>query len=240
MSLITSTLKRTKDTKEENRFIYLLYEGVVTEPYFIEPFIKYSSFFNKTNDIVFKKVVKLYNDKGASNIKSLTKIAKEEIVDSLPFNKKKDKVLFIFDLDIYKNNYDNIMNIMDYCLSYYIFGYTNPSIELFLLLTIKNSFNKYIKNNKTKILNNEFYKDNRRYINHLFYKATKINSKRNKTKLILLSNKFDVAINEEKKHLNRFINKAYNSLTSNIGYIFTKIKEDKIDEINYYSFDEEE
>ena len=78
------------------------------------------------------------------------------------------------------------------------------------------------------------------YINHLFYKATKINSKRNKTKLILLSNKFDVAINEEKKHLNRFINKAYNSLTSNIGYIFTKIKEDKIDEINYYSFDEEE
>ncbi len=241
MSLITSTLKRTKDTKNENRFIYLLFEGVVTEPYFIYPFIKYSSFFKDTKDIVFKKVIKINNDKGASNIKTLSKIAKEEIVDTLPFNKKKDKVLFIFDLDIYLNNKNNLINIMDYCLSYYIFGYTNPSIELFLLLTKENSYNEYIKKNYRKILNNKFYKkDNKRFINHLFYKITNINSKRNKEKLVLLSLDFDTAINQEKLYLNRFIDKAYNKLTSNIGYVFTKIKENKIDEINYFSFEEKE
>ena len=240
MSLITSTLKRTKDTKNENRFIYLLFEGLVTEPYFIYPFIKYSSFFKDTKDIVFKKVNKVNNDKGASNIKTLAKIAKEEIVDKLIFNKRRDKVLFIFDLDIYLNNKNKIIDIMDYCLSYYIFGYTNPSIELFLLLTKENAYNKYIKKNYKKILNNEFYKkDNKRFINHLFYKITKINSKRNKEKLMLLSFNFSNAIKEEKLYLNRFIDKAYNSLTSNIGYVFTKIKENKIDEITYFSYEEE-
>lgn len=239
MSLITSTLKRTKDTKNENRFIYLLFEGLVTEPYFIYPFIKYSSFFKDTNDIIFKKVIKINNDKGASNIKTLSKIAKEEIVDVLPFNKKKDKVLFIFDLDIYLNSRNRIIDIMDYCLSYYIFGYTNPSIELFLLLTQENAYNKYIRKNYNKILNNEFYKkDNKRFINHLFYKITKINSKRNKEKLMLLSLNFNNAIKEERLYLNRFIDKAYNSLTSNIGYVFTKIKENKIDDITYFSYEE--
>ena len=43
----------------------------------------------------------------------------------------------------------------------------------------------------------------------------------------------------EKLYLNRFIDKAYNSLTSNIGYVFTKIKENKIDEITYFSYEEE-
>lgn len=240
MSLITSTLKRTKDTKNENRFIYLLFEGIITEPYFIYPFIKYSSFFKDTTDIVFKKVNKVNNDKGASNIKTLSKIAKEEIVDKLIFNKRRDKVLFIFDLDIYLNNKNKIIDIMDYCLSYYIFGYTNPSIELFLLLTQPNSYKKYIKKNYHKILNNEFYKkDNKRFINHLFYKITKVNSKRNKEKLMLLSLNFNNAIKEERLYLNRFIDKAYNSLTSNIGYIFTKIKENKIDEITYFSYEED-
>ena len=236
MSLITATLKRNKNYKDEYRFIYLFFEGVVTEPYFILPFIKYSSFFKDNNNIIFKKIIKLNKDKGVSNIKSMTRVAKKEIVDTLPFNKKYDKVLFIFDLDIYKNNKVNLLSIMDYCLSYYIYAYTNPSIELFLLLTIKDSYLKYIKKNKNKILKNEYDKiDKKRYINHLFYSLTKINSKKDKNKLIALSKNFDIAIEQENKYLNRYIDLADKSLTSNIGYIFKMIKDNKLNEITYYS-----
>ena len=68
----------------------------------------------------------------------------------------KIQIIIVFDLDVYKNNQLRMNNIISLGDKDIIFAYTNPSIELFLLLTIKGSYEKIIKPNEKEILENNF------------------------------------------------------------------------------------
>ena len=67
----------------------------------------------------------------------------------------------------------------------------------------------------------------------MFSELTHINSKSKKGEVSLLSNNFEIAIDQEKKFLNHYIDLASFKLTSNLGYVFEKIKNLDFN-INYF------
>ena len=92
-----------------------------------------------------------------------------------------------------------------------------------MLLTLRNSYEEHIINNRKEILENK-YINNKRYIYNLFCELTKINPKSSKQNFELLVSRFENAITQEELYLNRYLDRAANELTSNIGYVFKKIK----------------
>ena len=231
--LAYSSLKRNVKDKKDSRIIYLLYEGKNTEPLFIEPFIMNSNYFNSNRSISFRKMKKTESDIGVTNLPQLVELAKGFKSKNKSFRKGHDKIIIFFDLDVYKNEQVGINELLSLKDNDIIYCYTNPSIELFLLLTIKRSYELTIEPDKQKIIDNDFV-NGKRYINYLFYEKTGIDSKSAKGEVSSLSNNFETAILQEKIYINHFLDKAGGELTSNIGYVFEKIKNNDF-AINYLS-----
>ena len=231
MALTVSSLKRKIGNKLDARVIYFLYEGKNTEPLFIAPFIENSNYIN-SQEICFKQFSKTENDEGRTSVEQLVKLAFSYKDNHDNFKKNYDKIIIVFDLDVYKNNQLRMNNIISLGDKDIIFAYTNPSIELFLLLTIKDSYEKIIKPNEKEILENNFI-NGKRFVNYLFSELTHINSKSKKGEVSLLSSNFEIVIDQEKKFLNHYIDLASFKLTSNLGYVFEKIKNLDFN-INYF------
>ncbi len=225
------TLKRKITNKKDARSVYLLYEGKNTEPLFIAPFIENSNYID-SREIRFIQFEKTDSDVGVTNLPQLIKLAKKFKQNST-FRKGYDKIIIFFDLDVYKNNQSAINKIMNLIDDDIILAYTNPSIELFLLLTYPRTYETIIEPKAKEILKNDFV-GKKRYINNLFTDYSKINSKSSDGQVSLLSENFETAISQERMFLNQFIDLASTKLTSNIGYIFEKLKKSEFD-INYYS-----
>ncbi|MCI5744779.1 MAG: hypothetical protein MR270_00610, partial [Erysipelotrichaceae bacterium] len=62
------------------------------------------------------------------------------------------------------------------------------------------------------------------YVYDLLLKTSNINSKSKDGQVALFSENIEVAIQQENLFINTYIDKASKELTSNIGYIFSKIK----------------
>ena len=225
--LSVSDLKRKISDRTDARVIYLLYEGQNTEPLFLHPFLESSNYISSKN-VRFRRFEKTGRDVGASNVEKLIKLAKDYKKKTKEFKKGFDKIIIFFDLDVYKNNQKVINGLLNLIDNDIILAYTNPSIELFLLLTLKNSYETIIEPKKELILKND-YINGKRYIYDLFLRTTNINSKSKDGKVSLLSNDFEIALRQEKLFLNTHIDRASTELTSNIGYIFEKIKNNDFD-----------
>ncbi len=225
------TLKRKITNKKDARSVYLLYEGQNTEPLFIAPFIENSNYID-SREIRFIQFEKTDSDFGVTNLPQLIKLAKK-FKQKNTFRNGYDKIIIFFDLDVYKNNQSAIDKIMMLIDNDIILAYTNPSIELFLLLTYPRTYENLIEPKTKEILKNDFV-GKKRYINKLLTDYSKINSKSSNGQVSLLSENFETAILQERMYLNQFIDLASTKLTSNIGYVFEKLK--KLDfDINYYS-----
>lgn len=216
------SIKRKVGEKKDARIIHLLYEGQNTEPLFINSFIKNSTYFD-SKKIRFVYFEKTENDCGVTNIKQLIELAKKYKKNNKSFRKSYDKILIVFDLDVFKNNQNEINEILIHIDNDIILAYTNPAIELFLLLTLKNSYEEHINKYKNEILKNDFVND-KRFIYNLFCQLTNIDSKSSNENINTLVERFEIAIAQENLYLNHYLDKAANELTSNIGYVFKKIK----------------
>lgn len=215
-------LRRKVGNKKDARIIYLLYEGKNTEPLFINSFIENSTFFD-SKKIRFTHLEKTLNDNGVTNVKQLIELAKNYKRNKNGFRNSYDKVLIVFDLDVFKNNQRKINKLLEFIDNDIILAYTNPAIELFLLLTLKNSYEEYIVKNEKDILKNDFV-NNKRFVYNLFCEVTKTNSKSSKENFESLIQRFENAITQEELYLNRYLDRAANELTSNIGYVFKKLE----------------
>ena len=167
---------------------------------------------------------KTEEDKTVSNPKALIKFAeKQKGITENKFDQKHDKMVIVFDADIYKGDqakYNEIIKLgADNLLAV-----TNPSFELFLLLHYENSYEELIKPNEEEILCNK-KTGKRRYMAALFTNKSGMNPKENPAVGDLAAN-IDIAT-EQEKQLNQDIHKAMGNLTSNVAAIIQQIRDDK-------------
>ena len=224
-------LKR-KVCRDNPRKVFLLYEGLNTETYLINPLLSSNSIV-RSQHIIFKSIEKQDNDKGITDPLSLIKYAKKFISNEIAkknFSTGRDKVMIVFDLDVFHNNQEKIDELLAETTNDIILCYTNPAIELFLLLTEKRGFEKYIEPNKDKILKNEFNENGDRYIAALAMSVLKIPTTK-EARNINFTNVINNASNAliEERFLNNKLSKAAGQLTSNIGSVLSKLSKDDFD-----------
>ena len=229
-----------RDPNTNLRTVYLLYEGANTEVSLINPLLAHSPVFSKS-PVIFRPLEKTEKESGVTNPFSLIRRAKDYINKHCgphgDFHSGRDKILIVFDLDVLKNDQTKMDSLLSEKTSDMILAFTNPAIELFLLLSQKNSYESLIEPNKEEILKNEYFdpeaKNKERFILHLFKQKMNLDPKAHDADFRCILNNIETAAQQENMYLNHHLTNAANSLTSNIAYVLLKIRDGKIDEIEY-------
>lgn len=236
-----SDIRRRVNSLPDAKKVFVLCEGTNTEPELMKKILSNSSFFGADESIRFIAVEKTGRDVGTTDLKGLIRLADSIISDAdNHFNQGEDKVLVIFDLDVYarKHSIPEIKAIIEEHKRNMIFAYTNPAVELFLTLCIApNAYDSIIQPSIKKILKNDWITSSdgttRRFIAHLFYEKTHIDSKKGSTDFTLLASNVGEAIKQESLYLSRKLIDPEKSLISNFGYVLEKIRDNDIDSIEY-------
>ena len=166
-------------------------------------------------------------DRNLSNPRKLINFAEEIKKEDISFDKTIDRMVIVFDADIFENDdqqYSEIIQLGEKNKEN-ILAVTNPSFELFLLLHYEDSYEKIIVPNAEAILKNEKSLSGRRFIDILFSQITHMNPKKNKD-IDKLPPKIHLAI-EQEKNLNQDIHYCHGKLTSNVGKIIQSIMDDE-------------
>lgn len=139
------------------------------------------------------------------------------------FDSKLDKIIFIFDLDIYKGREPDYLHVLSELQGVGGVAITNPSFELYLLLHLEGSYETLIQPNHCEILQNGYAKDSRqRFIAKLANEAIGANLKKSKPAVRALAANYPVAISQEQK-LNQDTALGVQLLTSNVGKVLDEI-----------------
>jgi len=227
-----------RDPNKNLRTVYLLYEGANTEVSLINPLLAHSAFFAKS-PVIFRRLDKTEREWGVTNPIGLITIAKDYIAKHCgprgDFRSGRDKILIVFDLDVLKNDQTKIDALHQEKTGDIILAFTNPAIELFLLLSQKNSYEQIIEPNKERILKNDYFdptaEEKERFILHLVKEHLGIDPKVHDADFRFILNNVEVAAQQENMYLNHNLSKSAGKLTSNIAYVLLKIRDGKIDEI---------
>jgi hypothetical protein len=238
--LIENDLIRPQPRKDALRTIFLLYEGLNTEVSLINPLIANTTLF-KNVPVRFRPLRKTGNDIGRTSPLAMIDIALKFIRDNCGpkgcFKCERDKVLIVFDLDVAKNDQTEIDKIKQRKTSDMILCFTNPAIELFLLLARKGSYRDLIAPHEKEIIENDYFPSENgkkeRFVLHLFKENFGIDPKDKEADFRFVLENIDTVFQQENMYLNHRLSEAANKLTSNIAYVLKKIKNDKIDEIQY-------
>lgn len=228
-------IERNQPTREKNKRIYLLCEGTLTEPSFLHAILTNSDYFMDVDNVNFYSTIRDGREFGINRIDGMIRIAYDNIIDNpLKFSKKKDKVIIFFDLDIYHDSYDTIKNLIEEHQKYIIFVFTNPAIELFLLLCKEDSYETIIAPHKNAILANRFSDSGRRYIHQLVNNTFKKDPKKRTTNFEIFAKNLGIAIKQEKDYIPQVLVDPTKNLISNFGKVLEKIKNNDIDNIDYF------
>ena len=213
--------------------IFLLYEGANTERYLINPLLS-SNIIVASRNIVFKPIKKEDNDAGITDPFSLLRYANDIIHNEIKkknFISGRDKMMIVFDLDVLKNDQNKMNELLKLKTSDMILCYTNPSIELFMLLTLPNGYETIIEPHKEAIIRNDYDANGDRYVYGLLKESMPDLKDTKKEKDIdfsdIISN-IDKAFYQE-KFLNYKLTMAANRLTSNIAHVISKISKEDFD-----------
>lgn len=235
-----STIRREIGERPDARKIFILSEGANTEPGFLEKVLTNATYI-KNDSVTFIKVNKTENDRGVTDFDGLLRLA-NSVIDNRDnhFKKRKDKVMLVFDLDVYyaRDNIEYIKRKIQENIKNIIFVFANPAIELFLLMCwSSDSYEKYIEPNISAILENDWVTSSdgkqRRFVADLFFKVTGIDSKVGTTDFSLLASGIQNGINQENMRLSQRIGAGKDKLISNFGRVLEKIKNDTFDNIDY-------
>ncbi len=219
---IEADLKKHQ-TKNGLRTIFLLYEGLNTERYLINPLLSSNSIVKK-GKIRFRPITKEDNDVGVTDPFSLVRYAKRFIRNEIKngnFLSGRDKVMIVFDLDVLNNNQLLMNKLLKSKTADIIYCYTNPAIELFLLLTVNQGYEQIVEPNKDKILANGKNARGERFVYSLALENVPKYSKSADADFRFILDNIDNALMQEKR-INNKISKAANRLTSNVAYLLKK------------------
>lgn len=232
----TNWSKRSSNNSEQiepfKRY-YFICEGKNTERWYFEKLIDIKKSLTIHSSIEIAYLEKTDEHENLSNPKSLIDFAnKQKLNSKIEFDSKFDKLIIIFDADIFETQQDGYADILKKKESHNLFGVTNPSFELYLMLHIPNSLDEIIFPNVSEIVANQWVgkskRSRKRYIADLFHKKTGIHSKKNED---VARFAFDVHIAiEQEKRINRDIESCKGVLTCNIGSIIQSIIDDQCNE----------
>lgn len=224
--------KRSSNTHkqiEPYRRYYFICEGRNTERWYFEKLIDIRKSLSIHSNIEVAYLEKTGEHEHLSNPKRLIEFADiQKKNGNIIFDSKHDKMIVIFDADIFESQNNNYKQILELGKKNNIIGVTNPSFELFLLLHYENSADEIIIPDSKNIIKNEWIGKNqrkRRYIEDVFRNKSKMRPKKNISVGELAVNVL-VAIEQEKK-INNDIENCKGIVTSNIGVIINSIIDDE-------------
>lgn len=136
--------------------LYLLYEGSKTEELYFARLLEILKRKGLPRYLPVERCERIGKDRTSSNPKRLLEIAKE-IVDGEAFSiDDGDGIALVFDADMYKNSKQEYLSLLEDCRGASVDAYvTYPSFELFLMLHVENSFERYIKPNERELIENK-------------------------------------------------------------------------------------
>ena len=214
---------------EPYRHYYFICEGQNTEKWYFEKLIDIRKTLSIHSEIKLVYLEKTGEDEHLSNPTQLIDFAdQQKSNDEIPFDPKFDKMIVIFDADIFENTHNNYNQVITKGLQKNILGITNPSFELFLLLHYPNSVEQLILVDQVNIIANKWVgngHNRKRYIEDVFRKKSGMRPKRNSA-IGELAHDVLIAIEQEKK-LNNNILACKGKITSNIGCIIKSIIDDQ-------------
>lgn len=222
--------KRSSDCEEKiepYRKYFFICEGSNTEVWYFKSLIDIRKQLNIHPLIDIRLMEKTDEDAHLSNPKALIEFAnKQKALPENNFDPNRDQMIIVFDCDIYRQRPEIYQEIIQTSSqNNNILAVTNPSFELFLLLHYKNSYSEIITPNIDEIFANKKV-GKRRFITILFSEKSGMNPKENNN-IGKLAPLIDIAI-EQEKYLNQDAVFAAEKLTSNIGMIIQRIREDSI------------
>lgn len=225
----TNWNKRPTDVEEKvepYRKYFFICEGKNTEVWYFKKLIDIRKSLGIHPLIDIRLMEKTGEDDSISNPKALIEFAdKQKKITENDFDIKHDKMIIVFDADIYKTKSDVYKSILELAGEENILAVSNPSFELFLLLHYVNSVNDIIFPEKEQILENK-KEGKRRYITKRFTDISGMNPKENAA-IGDLAIHIDTAI-EQEKLLNEDITNAIGLITCNIGKVIEDIRKDSI------------
>lgn len=224
----TNWNSRKTDQKEQiepYRKYFFICEGANTEIWYFRKLIDLRKELNIHPLIDLCLLEKTEEDRDISYPMKLIEFANlQKKNPDLKFDTERDKMIVVFDADIFENRVSNYMELIRNGEQDNILAVTNPSFELFLLLHLEGSYENDIVPNMKAIVNNES-ENHKTFIYRLLLQKTGMNSKKNQA-IGDLANNVEIAIEQEKK-INQDIHNCKGKITSNIGEVIQKIREDK-------------
>lgn len=217
-----------EDQIEPYRHYYFICEGKNTEKWYFEKLIDLRKELSIHSQIQLVYLEKTEEDENLSNPEQLIDFAdKQKTNGAIDFDSKLDRMIVIFDADIFENINPNYQQVIKKGRQKNILGVTNPSFELFLLLHYENTVDEVILSDATNIIENSWVgngKNKIRYIEKKFREKSGMRPKTNRN-ISELASHVHLAIEQERK-LNNDITSCKGTVTSNIGQIIQSIIND--------------
>ncbi len=209
------------------RRYYIICEGKNTEKWYFEKLIESRKELSINSPIEIIYLEKTGEHESWSNPKSLFELA-DKAVKEYEFDKAFDKVVIVFDVDIYEHqeSFEKYKELINNATNYQIVAITNPSFELFLLLHFPNSLNDIILPNSDSILKNKKIDckgEQIRFVECLLRRRTSLRPKKD-IEIGELAFNVRLAIDQETR-INNNIFDCKGKLTSNVGMVINSMLE---------------
>lgn len=220
----TNWNSRSSDKEEQiepYRKYFFICEGANTETFYFKRLIDMRKQLGIHPLIDIRLWEKTDKDKDVTFPKHLVEFAEKQ-KDALDneFDSKRDKMVIVFDGDIFEEKVQGYDDLIASIEEKDIAAVTNPGFELFLILHIKNSYDKYIKGHEEEF----FYRDEKKKYSHAYnvlLEITGMNAKKN-PEIGQLADNVLLAI-EQEKLINQNIHEIKGKVSSNIGAIIESI-----------------
>lgn len=224
IALDTWNERTPRPERSPKAICFIIAEGANSELWYFTELALHLAKQNIPELIELKPIERTDDDQNKSHPHALLEQAESIREGKFGFNKDTDRIVAVFDVDIYKGNNDQYQKDLQSFSGMAEVAVTNPSFELYLLLHKEDAYKTYIEPYREKILKNAYVEGtHRRFISRHANDVLGINVKSNK-RVAGFAHRFGCAIKEE-RHLNQDPATAMGRLTSNIGKVIKEVIE---------------
>lgn len=226
----TNWNSRPSDNEEQIepfRKYFFICEGANTETFYFKRLIDLRKQLGIHPLIDIRLWEKTDEDRNLSFAKNLADFAEsQKNIPDNDFDPDRDKMVIVFDGDIFEEKVQGYDELITSIEEKDIAAVTNPGFELFLILHVDESFEKYIKGHEAEFLSvDEKGKYSHAY--NILHELTGMNAKTN-PRIGELADNVLIAITQEKQ-INQDIHQLKGNVSSNIGKIIEDIIKEKPD-----------
>lgn len=223
----TNWNRRPYDQEEQMepfRKYFFICEGANTETFYFKRLIDMRKRLGIHPLIDIRLWEKTEGDKNLSFPKNLLSFAEEQKNLENEFDHERDKMVIVFDGDIFEEKVQGYDELIDSIEEKDIAAVTNPGFELFLILHIEGCYERYIKGHETEFLSMDG-KGKYSHAYNVLLELTGMNAKKN-SDIGKLADKVLFAIEQEKR-INQDIHRLKGKVSSNVGAVIEAIINEK-------------